>query len=92
MKGGKGNTFSTSLNKSFFLSFSHHYRSHVWSLLRKSINRNSLLKIREKGGQIQASERMCARDRSCNANRHTCPTTTCNKVENDLINETQDNE
>jgi len=46
MKGGKGNTFSTSLNKSFFLSFFFSPR-----LLRKSINRNLLLKIREKGGQ-----------------------------------------
>jgi hypothetical protein len=91
MKGGKGNTFSTSLNKSFFLSFSRH-RSYVSSLLRKSINCNSLLKIREKGGQMRASKRICARDRSCNANRHTCRRSTCNKVENDLVNETQDNE
>ena len=28
---------------------------------------------------------MCARNRSCKANRYTCRTMTCNKVENDLV-------
>jgi hypothetical protein len=61
MKGGKGNTFSTSLNKSFFLSFFSRHHSYVSRLLGKSINRNSLLRILEKGGLTRASKRMCAR-------------------------------
>ena len=104
MKEGKGNTFSTSLNKSFFYSFPRSFALAsmcvVSSLLRKSINRNSLDQRRGKGGLTRAAGQFfffffvsfcfCARarDRSCNANRRA----TCNKVENDLVNETQDNE
>jgi hypothetical protein len=83
MKGGKGNTFSTSLNKSFFLSF-------FFSSSSPKIDQSQF--TIENTRKRWANKRMCARNRSCNANRHTCRRSTCNKVENDLVNETQDNE
>ena len=109
MKEGKGNTFSTSLNKSFFYSFPRSFALAsmcvVSSLLRKSINRNWLLSKTRKRWANPSSRAIrmdihldlmcvCVRVRSiAHANRHTCRRrSTCNKVENDLVNETQDNE
>ena len=60
MKEGKGNTFSTSLNKSFFYSFSR-YRSYMSRDFseNRSIAIDYSKKKREKGGLTQANDRHC---------------------------------